>query len=98
VWKLERLGRSLRHLIDVCEDLRTRGVEFRCLTQPIDTTTAAGRCFYQELGAFAEFEHALIVERTVAGLDAARARGYLTAGSDGSSAASSTVCRRAWRP
>jgi DNA invertase Pin-like site-specific DNA recombinase len=75
VWKLDRLGRSLQHLIAVTNDLRTRGVEFRSLTEGIDTTTAAGRMVFHFLGALAEFERDLIQERTMAGLAAARARG-----------------------
>lgn len=75
VWRLDRLGRSLRHLIDVVADLESRGVGFRSLTESIDTTTPGGRLVFHVFGALAEFERALIVERTQAGLAAARARG-----------------------
>jgi DNA invertase Pin-like site-specific DNA recombinase len=75
VWRLDRLGRSLPHLIEVVGELAARGVEFRSLTESIDTTTAGGRLVFHIMGALAEFERALIVERTSAGLAAARARG-----------------------
>lgn len=75
VWRLDRLGRSLRHLIKVVSQLETRGVGFRSLTEGIDTGTAGGKLVFHLFGALAEFERALISERTVAGLAAARARG-----------------------
>lgn len=75
VWKLDRLGRSLKDLIQIVTDLWERGVEFRSLTEAIDTTTAGGRLVFHIFAALAEFEHAIIVERTNAGLAAARARG-----------------------
>lgn len=75
VWRLDRLGRSLRHLIDVVSDLEQRGVGFISLTEALDTTTPGGRLLFHVFGALAEFEHALIRERTLAGLAAARARG-----------------------
>jgi len=75
VWRLDRLGRSLRNLIDLVETLADRGVGFRSLTESIDTTTANGRLFFSIMGALAEFERDLIRERTQAGLAAARARG-----------------------
>lgn len=75
VTKLDRLGRSVRHLIDLVSDLGERGVDLRVLHQGIDTTTPAGRLFFHLVGAFAEFERDLISERTHEGLDAARARG-----------------------
>lgn len=75
VWKLDRLGRSLPHLIEVVRDLETRGVGFRSLTEGMDTTTAGGRLVFHFFGALAEFERDLIRERTMAGLAAARARG-----------------------
>ncbi|HEX3885313.1 MAG TPA: recombinase family protein [Stellaceae bacterium] len=75
VWRLDRLGRSLRSLIDFVERLRERGVDFRSVTEGIDTTTPAGRFFFHVLGALAEMERELIRERTNAGLAAARARG-----------------------
>lgn len=73
--KLDRLGRSLEHLIALSTQLQTRGVDLVVLDQGIDTSTAVGRMFFQILGAIAEFEHALMSERTRDGLDAARARG-----------------------
>ena len=70
-----RLGRSLKNLIALVEELADRGVGFRSLTESIDTTTANGRLFFSVMGALAEFERDLIRERTNAGLAAARARG-----------------------
>lgn len=75
VWRLDRLGRSLRHLIDVVTSLAGRGIGFRSLTEGMDTTTAGGMLVFQIFGAIAEFERNLIRERTLAGLAAARARG-----------------------
>lgn len=75
VWKLDRLGRSMRHLVMLTEELRERGVNFRSLTDSIDTSTAAGRFFFHVMGALAEMERELIVERTRAGLAAARDKG-----------------------
>ena len=78
VWRLDRLGRSVRHLIDVVEDLRQRGVGFKSLCDgAIDTTTASGKLIFHIFTALAEFERSLIQERTNAGLAAARARGRL---------------------
>lgn len=75
VWKLDRLARSMRQLIETVEDLQTRGIELRSLMENIDTTTAGGRLIFHIFGALAEFERAVIRERTAAGLQAARARG-----------------------
>jgi len=75
VWRLDRLGRSLRHLIEVVTGLDERGVGFRSLRENIDTTTAGGRLVFHLFGALAQFERELIRDRTVAGLTAARARG-----------------------
>lgn len=75
VWKLDRLGRTMRSLIGFVEELQERGVDFRSLTEGIDTTTAAGRFFFHVLAALAQMERDLIRERTKAGLTAARARG-----------------------
>lgn len=74
-WKLDRLGRSLSHLIDITNELAARNVGFRSLSEAIDTTTASGRLLFHVMGALAEFERALISERTMAGMAAARARG-----------------------
>ncbi len=75
VWRLDRLGRSLKNLIELVEDVADKGVGFRSLSESIDTTTANGRLFFSIMGALAEFERDLIQERTKAGLLAARARG-----------------------
>ena len=75
VWRLDRLGRSLRHLIDVVAELESRSVTFRSLTEALDTSTPGGKLTFHLFGALAEFERDLIRERTMAGLTAARARG-----------------------
>jgi DNA invertase Pin-like site-specific DNA recombinase len=75
VWRLDRLGRSLRHLIDTLGGLDQRGIGFRSLQEQIDTTTSGGKLVFHVFGALAEFERDLIRERTSAGLAAARARG-----------------------
>ena len=77
VWKLDRLGRSLRHLIETVTDLRDRGVGFQSLQEAIDTTTSGGKLIFHVFGALAEFERDIIRERTLAGLAAARARGRM---------------------
>ncbi len=75
VWKLDRLARSLKDLVELINELESRQIGFRSLTEAIDTTTAGGRLVFHIFGALAEFEHNLIRERTIAGLVAARARG-----------------------
>jgi len=75
VWRLDRLGRSLPHLLALVDDLTARGIGLRSLTEEIDTTTAGGRLVLSIFGALAAFERELIRERTVAGLQAARDRG-----------------------
>ena len=75
VWKLDRLGRSLKNLIETLNLLKDRGVDFISLTEKIDTTTPGGKLIFHLMGALAEFERDLIRERTNAGLAAARARG-----------------------
>lgn len=75
VWRLDRLGRSLPHLIEIVQKLEAAGVALKSLTEDIDTTTPNGRFVFQLFGALAQFERELIRERTVAGLAAARARG-----------------------
>src|ERR1022692_3097098 len=77
VWKLDRLSRSLRDVLTIMERLRDSGAGFRSLTEAIDTTTAAGRMMMQMVGVFAEFERAMLKERTKAGLDAARKVGRI---------------------
>ncbi|MCB0018538.1 MAG: recombinase family protein, partial [Anaerolineales bacterium] len=75
VWKLDRLARSMKQLIETVEGLEEVGVGFRSLTEAIDTTTAGGKLVFHVFGALAEFERSIIRERTRAGLDAAKARG-----------------------
>ena len=75
VWKLDRLSRSLKDLIAIIEKIEQNGAGFRSLTEAVDTTTPAGRMLTQMLGSFAEFERAMIRERTRAGLAAARSEG-----------------------
>lgn len=75
VWKLDRLGRNLRHLIHVMDDLNKRRVDFRSLIEGMDTTTATGRLLFNMIGSLAQFERDMIAERTTAGVAAARRRG-----------------------
>lgn len=75
VWRLDRLGRSLPHLIETIRRIVEKGAGFRSLTESIDTTTAGGRLYFHMMGALAEFERTLIIERTRAGIKAAKARG-----------------------
>ena len=75
VWKLDRLSRSLKDLLQLLERIEAAGAGFRSLTESVDTTTAAGRMLMQMLGSFAEYERAMVKERTAAGLAAARAEG-----------------------
>lgn len=75
VWRLDRLGRTLKHLIETVNELNDRGIGFKSLTENIDTTTPTGKLVFHFFGALAEFERDLIRERTNAGLAAARARG-----------------------
>src|SRR6202140_5385350 len=77
VWKLDRLSRSLKDVLSTMERLEESGAGFRSLTEAIDTTTPAGRMLTQLLGAFAEFERAMLRERTKAGLDSARREGRI---------------------
>ncbi len=75
IWKMDRAFRSLRQALDVLETFEKRRIEFRSLTDQIDTTTPMGKCMYQVRNAFAELERSLISERTKAGMEAARSRG-----------------------
>jgi DNA invertase Pin-like site-specific DNA recombinase len=75
VWKLDRLARSLKDLVEIVQDLNDREIGFKSLTEAIDTTNSGGRLVFHIFGSLAEFEHDLIRERTIAGLQAARARG-----------------------
>ncbi len=77
VWKLDRLGRSLEHLIKTVHELEDKGVHFWSLTENIDTKTSSGKLVFHIFGSLAEFERDLIRERTMAGLTAARARGRI---------------------
>ena len=75
VWKLDRLGRSLRDLIHMLDDFKQRGIRFKSLTEAIDTETPTGRAMWQMIGVLAELERSLITERTRAGVKAAQRRG-----------------------
>src|SRR3981081_583974 len=77
VWKLDRLSRSLRDVLTIMERVQERQAGFRSLTEAVDTTTPAGRMMMQMVGAFAEFERAMLKARTKAGLDAARKEGRI---------------------
>ena len=75
IWKLDRLGRSLKHLIETVTALKQQGIAFKSITENIDTSSATGQLVFHIFGALAEFERNLITERTLAGLEAARTRG-----------------------
>ncbi|WP_174864237.1 recombinase family protein [Comamonas jiangduensis] len=77
VWKLDRLGRTVKGLIELVDELHSRNVQFRSLTDSIDTSTSAGKFFFHVMAAMAEMERDLVRERTSAGLAAARARGRM---------------------
>ena len=77
VWRLDRLGRTLKHLIATIAELSDNGIGFRSLQENMDTTTSGGKLIFHIFGALAEFEREVIKERTIAGLQAARARGRL---------------------
>jgi DNA invertase Pin-like site-specific DNA recombinase len=77
VWKLDRLGRSIQHLIQTIRSLQERKIGFKCLRENIDTATSSGKLIFHIFSALAEFERDLICERTEAGLKAARARGRI---------------------
>jgi DNA invertase Pin-like site-specific DNA recombinase len=77
VWKLDRLGRTVKGLVDLVQCLQDKGIQFRSLTDGIDTSTTAGRFFFHVMAALAQMERELVHERTMAGLTAARARGRL---------------------
>lgn len=75
VWKLDRLGRSLKHLIEICNDLHDKKINFKSMRENIDTSTSVGKLFFHIIAALAEFEREIIRDRTRAGLEAARTRG-----------------------
>ncbi|WP_321529014.1 recombinase family protein [Sedimenticola selenatireducens] len=75
VWRLDRLGRSLKDLVEIMQDLDERGIGFKSLTESIDTGSAGGKLIFHIFGALAEFEYSLIRERAIAGIAAGRARG-----------------------
>ena|SRR5579875_868277 len=75
VWRLDRLGRSLKELIETVNDLAARGIELRSLKENLDTSTSTGKLMFHIMASLAEFERDIIQERTLAGLEAARARG-----------------------
>lgn len=77
VWKLDRLGRSLQHLLEIVNELETKGVGFTSLTEAIDTTTSTGKLVFNIFGSLAEFERSLIQDRVNAGLEAARKKGRI---------------------
>jgi DNA invertase Pin-like site-specific DNA recombinase len=77
VWKLDRLGRSLSHLLSIIKDLHNRGVAFKSLTEQMDTTTSHGEFLFNIFGSLAQYERALIKERVIAGLEAAKRRGHI---------------------
>ncbi len=77
IWKLDRLGRSLSHLLSIVEDLKQRGADFASVQDGFDTASASGKMVFSVIGAMAEYERNLMRERTMAGLAAARARGRM---------------------
>jgi DNA invertase Pin-like site-specific DNA recombinase len=77
VWKLDRLGRSLSHLLSIIKDLHRRGIAFKSLTEQMDTTTAHGELLFNMFGSLAQYERALIKERVIAGLESAKRRGRI---------------------
>ena len=75
IWKLDRAFRSAHHALDTLKDFEARGIQFHCITEPIETKTAMGKAMYQVRNVFAELEKNMNSERTIAGLEAARRRG-----------------------
>lgn len=75
VWRLDRLGRSMQHLLELSETFRKRNIVLRSLHESIDTSSATGRLFFSIMGALAEFERSLLIERTLAGMEVARRNG-----------------------
>jgi len=95
VWKLDRLGRSLKHLVNLVSWFNEKGVEFISINDKIDTTTAQGRLIFNLFATFAEFERELISERTKAGLKAARAKGHFAGRKPGLSIGAKKTARAA---
>ncbi len=93
VWRLDRLGRSLKHLIEVVAALAERGIGFKSLTEQIDTTTPGGKLIFHVFGALAEFERDLIRERTQAGLADAKQLELARTLYDGGQTDIATICR-----
>lgn len=77
VWRLDRLGRSLQHLLEIVNELETKGIGFTSLTEAIDTTTSTGKLVFNIFGSLAEFERSLIQDRVIAGLEVARKKGRI---------------------
>jgi DNA invertase Pin-like site-specific DNA recombinase len=77
IWRFDRIGRSTQHLLGILNDLKTKGVEIKSLTEGVDTTTSTGRLMFGIIAMFAEFERSLITERAAAGRVAAKARGIV---------------------
>lgn len=75
VWKFDRMARSLKNMIDIANELREKGIEFVSITEKVDTSTPGGKLIFHMMAALAEFEHDLIKERSIAGLEAAREQG-----------------------
>ncbi len=101
IWKLDRLGRSLQHLVDLVNDLMARKVGLKSLNDPIDTTTSHGRLTFNLFASLAEFERDVIRERTQAGLSAARARGRRSGRPPGITSripSAPKSSRASWRP
>jgi DNA invertase Pin-like site-specific DNA recombinase len=93
VWKLDRLGRSLQHLIETVQELQKHGIGFNSLQESIDTTTSGGKLIFHVFGALAEFERDIIRDRTMAGLESARSRGRKSGRSHVMTAAKAEIAR-----
>lgn len=96
VWKLDRLGRSLRHLVNLLNEFNERGVEFKSITNNIDTSTAQGKLMFNLFASFAEYEREQISERTKAGLAAARLKGHFAGRKPGMSKEAKTTAKEAY--
>jgi len=94
VWKLDRIGRSLQHLLNLLQEMESKKVDFICLTQNIDTTSPSGRLLFQMMGAFAQFESSLISERTKIGMARAKRQGIHVGRPKGSKICQFPDCKR----